>query len=129
MWGLVVLSACQTALGDTLGSGIEIIGFGYQLQQAQARASIATLWSINDVTTSDLMDEFYQRLKQGRSNPVEALRQAQIALITGDRTSNSNDPRSSVDFNPGNSDTSGRINRDLTHPYYWAPFILIGNGL
>ena len=127
--GLVVLSACQTALGDKLGSGIEIIGFGYQLQQAQARASIATLWSVNDVTTSDLMDEFYQRLKQGSPNPVDALRQAQITLITGDRTSNNNDPRSSVDFNPGNSGPSGRINRDPTHPYYWAPFILIGNGL
>ena len=127
--GLVVLSACQTALGDTLGSGIEIIGFGYQLQQAQARAAIATLWSINDSTTSDLMEEFYERLKQGSANPVDALRQAQIALITGDFQSRSKRIRSSVVQTPGKSGTFGKISRDLTHPYYWAPFILIGNGL
>ena len=127
--GLVVLSACQTALGNQLGNGIEIIGFGYQLQQAQARAAISTLWRINDATTSDLMDAFYDRLKQGSPNPVDALGQAQMALIKGDLQSNSKRIRGSVVQTPGKMGTFGTINRDRSHPYYWAPFILIGNGL
>lgn len=126
---LVVLSACETALGGKLGNGIEIIGFGYQLQVAQARASISTLWSINDVTTSNLMDAFYKHLKQDNLNPVDALQQAQIDLITnGDGTSNDKD-RSSVVWPPETGKTNQLIRQDLTHPYYWAPFILIGNGL
>ena len=127
--GLVVLSACQTALGNQLGNGIEIIGFGYQLQQAQARAAIATLWRINDATTSDLMDAFYDRLKQGSPNPVHALRAAQIDLIQGRGQSGEEGDRSSVIFKPGDSVRGGAIKRNRAHPYYWAPFILIGNGL
>ena len=123
--GLVVLSACQTALGDTLGSGIEIIGFGYQLQQAQARASIATLWSINDAATSDLMNEFYAQIKQGSPNPVNALRDAQIALIQGNLRAERTTPR--VSLEPEGATVPPE--EQLKHPYYWAPFILIGNGL
>ncbi|XGV97328.1 MAG: tetratricopeptide repeat protein [Leptolyngbya sp. BL-A-14] len=125
---LVVLSACQTALGDKLGNGIEVIGFGYQLQQAQARASIATLWEISDASTRNLMNEFYARLQSEHLSPVEALREAQIALITGKGQTSGNKPRSSVDWPAGQSQTA-TISRDLSHPYYWAPFILIGNGL
>jgi CHAT domain-containing protein len=125
---LVVLSACQTALGDKLGNGIEVIGFGYQLQQAQARASIATLWEISDASTGNLMNEFYAKLQQRQQPPVEALREAQIALITGKgQTGGTSKPRSSVQWPLGQN--TGSISRDLSHPYYWAPFILIGNGL
>ena len=127
--GLVVLRACQTALGNQLGNGIEIIGFGYQLQQAQARAAIATLWRINDATTSDLMDAFYDRLKQGSPNPVHALRAAQIDLIRGQGQGAKGEGRTSVVFEPGQGGSRDGISRDLSHPYYWAPFILIGNGL
>ena len=163
--GLVVLSACQTALGEQLGSGIEIIGFGYQLQQAQARASIATLWSINDSVTSDLMNEFYTQLKQGSPNPVDALRKAQIALIRGGIEAESalnklslgaeeitvspevlrllqeaqvtdnleiieDKNREIITITPREREKiqSGSLGR-LSHPYFWAPFILIGNGL
>ena len=122
--GLVVLSACQTALGDRLGSGIEIIGFGYQLQQAQARASIATLWSINDAATSDLMNEFYAQISQGSPNPVNALRDAQIALIQGNLQAERKTPR--VSLEP--EEATVPPEQQLKHPYYWAPFILIGNG-
>ena len=163
--GLVVLSACQTALGEQLGSGIEIIGFGYQLQQAQARASIATLWSINDSVTSDLMNEFYTQLKQGSPNPVDALRKAQIALIRGGIEAETalnelslgaeevtvspevlrllqeaqvtdnleiieDKNRGIITITPREREEiqSGSLGR-LSHPYFWAPFILIGNGL
>lgn len=103
---LVVLSACQTARGGQLGNGEEILGFGYQMQLTGAKTTVASLWAVNDRGTQVLMNAFYETLKNGNISPAEALRQAQIAMIT----SALNQPR-------------------LDHPYYWAPFILIGNGL
>ena len=81
---LVVLSACQTALGGNLGNGIEILGFGYQLQRAKVRAAIASLWTVSDGGTQQLMSAFYTAIKTGKVSHAEALRQAQVALITGD---------------------------------------------
>ncbi|NEQ83110.1 MAG: CHAT domain-containing protein, partial [Moorea sp. SIO2I5] len=82
----------------------EILGFGYLMQNAGADAAIASLWSVNDEGTQALMNKFYQVLKQGKVTKAEALRQAQIALIT-------------------------KVEYGFEHPFYWAPFILIGNGL
>ncbi len=98
---LFVLSACETGLGSKLGNGLEILGFGYQMQRTGSRAAIASLWKVQDDGTSVLMSGFYKSLQKG-SSKAEALRQAQIELI-----------------NSGN----------YRHPLYWAPFILIGNGL
>jgi CHAT domain-containing protein len=78
---LFVLSACQTGLG-TSANGAEILGFGYQVQRAGAKASIATLWKVSDVGTEKLMDAFYTAVKTGKVSNVEALRQAQVAMIT-----------------------------------------------
>jgi CHAT domain-containing protein len=126
---LVVLSACQTALGGELGTGLEILGFGYQLQRTGVRASIASLWEVNDGGTQTLMDTLYARLKSGNITKAEAIREAQIALITGKNQSSDSKDRSSVRLTPGNSGQSAPISSNLSHPYYWAPFILIGNGL
>lgn len=112
---LVVLSACQTAVGGELGNGEEVLGFGYQIQRTGARAAIASLWSVNDGGTQALMTAFYAALKRGLPK-AEALRQAQISLITG-----GDEMRES----PVAPQTSLQLNL----PYYWAPFILIGNGL
>ncbi|MBE9098244.1 tetratricopeptide repeat protein [filamentous cyanobacterium LEGE 07170] len=99
---LVVLSACKTAVGATdLGNGEEILGFGYQIQQTGADAAIASLWYVDDGSTQALMTAFYEALRTGDPEAV-ALQEAQRALI---------------------ADSA------LAHPYYWAPFILIGNGL
>ncbi len=120
---LVVLSACQTGEGDTLGDGKEILGFGYQMQRAGARAAIASLWSVDDEGTQTLMNAFYGVLKQGITK-AEALRQAQIALIQS--TDQATEPeRGSIRVEGIPSAVKNR----LSHPYYWAPFILIGNGL
>jgi CHAT domain-containing protein len=125
---LVVLSACQTALGGQLGNGEEILGLGYQMQQAGAKATIATLWSVDDGGTQAVMDVFYTLLKQGKVSKAEALRQAQIALITGNYKALSEQPGIGVrERIPANLPTT--VTSQLTHPYYWAPFILIGNGL
>ena len=106
---LVVLSACRTGVGDILADGSEILGLGYQMQRAGAKASLASLWQVDDLGTQQLMISFYQALKTGNVTKAEALRQAQLALISG-------------------SASNGKEMPNLTHPYYWAPFILIGDG-
>lgn len=125
---LVVLSACETGLDGNLGNGEEILGLGYQMQRAGARAAIASLWSVSDGGTQALMDAFYTALENSNTTKAEALRQAQIALITGDYTALGKQRGLSVQQRIGTSLPSEVANR-LNHPYYWAPFILIGNGL
>jgi CHAT domain-containing protein/tetratricopeptide (TPR) repeat protein len=110
---LIVLSACQTALGEILGNGEEILGLGYQVQKAGAKAAIATLWKVDDQGTQVLMDEFYQFLESASDITLaQALRQAQLSFIEAQLPQSDN-------FDPNT----------FEHPYYWAPFILIGNGL
>ncbi|MBD0345379.1 MAG: CHAT domain-containing protein [Coleofasciculus sp. Co-bin14] len=119
---LVVLSACQTGVGDDLGDGREILGFGYQMQQTSARAAIASLWLVHDGGTQALMNAFYTALQTGKITKAEALRQAQIALITGAQGG----LRVAQQLN---NSLPSSVSNNLSHPYYWAPFILIGNGL
>ncbi|NJK51996.1 MAG: CHAT domain-containing protein [Leptolyngbyaceae cyanobacterium SU_3_3] len=125
---LVVLSACQTAVGDKLGNGLEILGFGYQLQRTGTRASIASLWQVDDGGTQTLMDAFYTVLKSNNLTKAEALQKAQIALITGQSSQAKKVPRGGVEVEPDRGAIPRPIG-SLDHPYYWAPFILIGNGL
>ena len=99
---LVVLSACQSGLGSKLGTGIEVLGLGYQMQAAGARVSIASLWTVDDAGTQALMEAFYTELKKGNLSVVEALSRAQISLIKSDK---------------------------YNHPKYWSAFFAIGNGL
>ncbi|HEY9880085.1 MAG TPA: CHAT domain-containing protein, partial [Leptolyngbyaceae cyanobacterium] len=122
---LVVLSACETAVGGELGNGEEILGLGYQVQRTGARAAIASLWSVDDGGTQVLMNAFYSGLEGGLTK-AEALRQAQIALITGEASSMSA-RRGTVEIVSAQTGLSERA--QLDSPYYWAPFILIGNGL
>ncbi|MGA1134110.1 MAG: CHAT domain-containing protein [Prochlorotrichaceae cyanobacterium] len=114
---LVVLSACQTALGGKLGNGQEILGLGYQIQRTGARAAIASLWAVDDGGTQRLMTNFYRVLtSRNDMTKAEALREAQIQMIRGNRPT------------PIALD-SEQENVNFSHPYYWAPFIVIGNGL
>ncbi|WP_414623718.1 CHAT domain-containing protein [Calothrix sp. CCY 0018] len=93
---LLVLSACETAHGDkraTLGlSGIAI--------RAGARSTLASLWAVEDESTSRLMSQFYQELQQNKLNKGKALQQAQIKLL-----------------------------KNSEPPLIWAPYVLIGNWL
>jgi len=131
---LIVLSACDTGLGQRLGNGEEVLGFGYEVEEAGARAALASLWSVDDGGTQALMSAFYAALEHPGATKAEALKEAQVALINGDShdlQANGNGPRGVV------LDLSEQIRRGLpatvagrlSHPYYWAPFILIGNGL
>jgi len=98
---LIVLSACETGVG-TLGDGVEILGFGYQVQKAGAKNAIASLWSVNDEGTQALMEAFYSELKKGDVTSTEALHRAQLSLIKSSK---------------------------YNHPNYWSAFFAIGNGL
>ncbi|MGB3494647.1 MAG: CHAT domain-containing protein [Elainellaceae cyanobacterium] len=126
---LIVLSACETGLGgDTLGDGAEILGFGYLMQETGAEAAIASLWSVSDGGTQVLMDAFYTALNNGYSK-AEALQRSQQALITSDETVLAGDRGVTVEITDTRTGQPLSQSNDLAHPYYWAPFILIGNGL
>jgi CHAT domain-containing protein len=91
---LLTLSACQTAM-QANSNGEEISGVAYVFERAGAQAVMASLWSVDDAATKDLMVQFYQNINQGMSKN-EALRQAKLSQIS-------------------------------RHPFYWSPFILIGD--
>jgi CHAT domain-containing protein len=95
---LVVLSACETAVGEH-GQGAEIAGLAYQFEMRGAATVVASLWAVEDKSTSRLMQGLYANLSAGQSK-AEALRQAQLALLADPATA---------------------------HPFYWAPFIAIGD--
>jgi CHAT domain-containing protein/tetratricopeptide (TPR) repeat protein len=127
---LVVLSACETAVGSTeLGSGVEILGLGYQIQQAGAQAVIASLWQVSDPGTEALMAEFYAALGQGLTKTA-ALQAAQQALIRNQFAITGGPIRAIALPTAEDGRTLGaNAAPGYSHPYYWAPFILIGNGL
>ncbi|MBD2091289.1 tetratricopeptide repeat protein [Microcoleus sp. FACHB-1515] len=125
---LIVLSACETGVGDELGDGREILGLGYQMQRAGANAVIASLWSVNDGGTQVLMDMFYTALTNGYSK-TEALQRAQQVLITGDLTAVGEPRGATITAISTRTGLPASVSNNLSHPYYWAPFILIGNGL
>ena len=95
---LLVMSACQTAVGDNRAT-LGLAGFALR---SGARSTLASLWSVSDDATSDLMREFYAQLTQSKISKAEALRQAQLKLLA---------------------------NSLYDHPYFWSPFILVGNWL
>lgn len=108
---LLTLSACDTGVSGNAGDGREVDGLATTAQLKGAKAVIASLWEVNDNSTGDLMADFYHRWAGGNGSvtKVEALRQAQIDLLTG---------RIKLKANPS---------ANFSHPYYWAPFVLTGN--
>ncbi len=112
---LVVLSACETGLGKTQGTE-GLTGLTRAFQFAGARSIIASYWNVEDQATAALMSRFYRYLKEGK-NKSEALRQAQIDLIR-------NPLKSEQPYLFGLLKRT--INRDVSHPFYWAAFQLIG---
>ena len=119
---LVVLSACETGLGSKLENGDEILGFGALMEMAGADASIATLWPIADGGTQVLMEVFYRELQRERTTKTEALQNAQIMLI------NNSSRLESIKRGVISAGGGEKFMRNLSHPYYWSPFIIIGNG-
>jgi CHAT domain-containing protein len=130
---LVVLSACETALGSAeLGNGVEVLGLGFQLQRVGAKAVVASLWRVSDQGTQALMAEFYAALMNGDTpmTKAQALQAAQVALIQNQSVTTGGPLRAGA--RPVAEDGRALGTPALpgySHPYYWAAFILIGNGL
>jgi CHAT domain-containing protein/Tfp pilus assembly protein PilF len=136
---LLTLSACNTAVGNVGQDGKEIECFGVFAQRQGAKAIVASLWPVADISTSLLMKEFYMGIAKGKSK-AEALQDAQIALLTGrinsDHISTSVGRSTTPVEEKENLAEEGepslfRFKTDpkmpLAHPFFWAPFILIGN--
>ena len=123
---LLTLSACSTGKDYTSRNGLEMDSLGMVAQQKDAEAVLATLWDVNDASTSRLISDFYDRwVKDAADGKAEALRQAQLAFVRGAAASpNAAAGRGFV--TEGESASAPGIT-DYSHPYYWAPFVLIGN--
>ena len=131
---LVVLSACETALGETnKQDGIEIHGISFYFLKQGAKSVISSLWKVDDPSTAQLMQQFYSNLAiDAHPTKASALRQAQLSLLNGSKsTSRNSEERGGIRVNikPGASSRNEKLSSGYSHPYYWAPFILIGNGL
>jgi CHAT domain-containing protein len=93
---MVVLSACETGLGKEV-KGEGLIGLTRAFLYAGTPSVVVSLWKVEDRSTAELMTQFYRHLKDGQRSKAAALRQAQLELI-----------------------------RTGVHPYFWAPFVLVG---
>jgi CHAT domain-containing protein len=96
---LLVLSACQTAAGDDRAA----LGLAGVAIKAGARSALASLWFVNDQSTSELITEFYRELRLSPTlSKAQALQAAQIKLLN---------------------------DRRYRHPCYWSPYLMVGNWL
>lgn len=95
---LLTLSACETAAGDDTAA----LGLASVAIKAGARSALASLWSINDQASSELVSLFYKQLQDPELSKAQALQLAQVSFLDDLR---------------------------YRHPSYWAPFLLIGNWL
>jgi CHAT domain-containing protein len=136
---LLTLSACETAMGTATEDGKEVEGFGVLAQRQGAKAVVATLWPVADASTKVFMQEVYRR----RETPpgllkIEALRQAQLALLHGQHPAEDGAAQAKrglsvtvEEHRDGQGSVLPPFPRNpralYAHPFYWAPFILIGN--
>jgi CHAT domain-containing protein/Tfp pilus assembly protein PilF len=98
---LAVLSACQTARG-WVGAGEGVIGMSWALFGAGVPTTVASQWNVDSASTTSLMIDFHRRMtSRSKVTKAEALRQAELGLLRSDR---------------------------YRHPFYWAGFVMIGDG-
>jgi len=95
---LVTLSACESGLGK-IAQGDEVLGFTRSFLSAGASSLIASLWPVSDDATAVLMGTLYTELSKGR-DIQRAMQAGQLAVLK---------------------------NPSMSHPFFWAPFNLIGN--
>ena len=91
-----------SACETATGDSRAALGLAGMAVRAGAKSTLATLWSVNDRATSILMSDFYQELADKHLPKAEAVRQAQLKLLH---------------------------NRWYRHPFYWAPYVMLGNWL
>jgi CHAT domain-containing protein len=104
---LLTLSACQSAKGDNERAALGLAGIAVK---AGARSAVASLWSVDEESSVQLMTDFYAGLSKANMSgdlskqvsKAQAMRDAQVKMLRGEK---------------------------YNHPYYWAPFLVIGNWL
>ncbi|MBD2154032.1 CHAT domain-containing protein [Leptolyngbya sp. FACHB-16] len=119
---LLVLSACKTALGDDQAE----LGFGGLAVQAGVRSVLASLWYVSDTGTLGFMSEFYRQLQESPTRS-EALRETQLSMLRGETRLEDGQlitPHGVTPLSPG---LVGTNDIDLSHPYFWASFTMIGS--
>ncbi len=154
---LLALSACETGLGGGgEGHGAEVESLGSIAQQLGAWSVLATLWPVADASTAELMKTLYSVHATQRLTKADSLRAAQLALLHG--TAQTVAAPVGASTNPaGVTNNAGATNNQdargagraggsrntalfappftpdpkapYSHPYYWAPFVLMGNWL
>ena len=125
---LVVLSACETGLGQEAG-GEGVIGLQRAFQVSGARTTVASLWNVPDKHTQLLMKRFYDNQWQQEMPRLDALREAQLWMLRGAIGA---DGKSAVRglSAPGEQDASSPADAEKSKrlpPYYWAAFVLSGD--
>ncbi|MEL6352607.1 MAG: CHAT domain-containing protein [Cyanobacteria bacterium J06627_28] len=121
---LLVLSACQTAIGSPEAE----MGFAGLSVATGVKSALASLWAVSDLGTLALMSEFYDRLRMVPLK-ADALQHAQLAMLRGETRVESGlllneSTRSTVNLPAGISNLESP---DLSHPYYWSGFTMIGS--
>lgn len=129
---LLVLSACETATGSERTA----LGLAGIAVRSGARSTLATLWQVDDAGTALLMGDFYQRLANLNVTKAGALRQAQLSFLSGRVSASQKVLNTRLRQNKRTGAPPQRLEGsappaqiDYRHPYYWAPFVLIGNWL
>lgn len=121
---LLTLSACDSGFGGGRASdGREVEGLGALAQKRGAHGVLAALWPVADQSTAELMPEMYRLRQENKLSKAEALRQAQVEFIHG---------RAATGKPGSQRDAPREVAQPKTpfaHPYFWAPFILMGNWL
>jgi CHAT domain-containing protein len=97
---MVILSACDTARGQ-ISNGEGVIGMSWALFIAGTPTTVASQWAVDSSSTTELMLEFHRQLLTGKVSKAEALRRAELKLLHS---------------------------KQYSHPSYWAPFVMVGDG-
>jgi CHAT domain-containing protein/Tfp pilus assembly protein PilF len=121
LWGtkLVVLSACETGLGE-VKNGEGVYGLRRALVLAGSESQVMSLWQVSDDATRDLMVAYYQRLQAGEGR-TEALREVQLEMLHGAKQGQGGQQRGLQ------TEIGGKeMKQDWGHPFYWASFIQSG---
>lgn len=131
---LVVLSACETGLGD-VQNGAGVYGLRRALVLAGSETQVMSLWQVSDAATRDLMIAYYTRLQTGAGR-IAAMREVQLAMLRGTVLAKSGEIQRSLGLAPPAAQTQARQvglgavditpKAEWRHPYYWAAFIPSG---
>jgi len=127
---LLALSACETGVAAGDQTGREVESLGMLAQKKGAKSVLATLWKVADEGTSMFMSEFYRNKQTNpRISKAEAIRLAQKAMIDGKIKSTGIGGGCRAELNPGTGQKPFKCdpNAPFSHPYFWSPFVLIGN--